>query len=293
MRLRTLLVLPGTLLLAPLASLAADNLPDGDMKIQGVFDSNLPGTERKHSLRFIFHPRIGDLHRYDYLRIPAGLRYGLSNRWELLGEVEGYFAHGLGDAGWFEEAGFSEVHFGTKYRLSHDVYGWDSAIGMDYSFPLGSPPTQITDGLRHLTPYVTFSRRLEAQPQWRLFWGVGADMVSTTGTPGRIRKNRFDDDSMNVTGGFVWEHGALNYTLEAGFATTRVFGGKPEDVFSLRPGIIWAVPTKLTTRVGGQWVLGFGLHSTFGPDGTDIGGSLKARVSVDFKRWLRRRREAP
>lgn len=269
---------------------AADNLSDGDLKVQGVFDSNLPGTERKHSLRFIFRPHVGDLHRYDYMRVPIGLRYGLSNRLELSGEVEGYFAHGLGDAGAFREAGFSEAHLGTKYRLHNTLYGWDSAIGLDYRTPLGRLPPQLTDGFRHLMSYVTFSRRLESLPHWRIFWSLGSDFVSDANIPGRFRKNQFSDDSINASGGFVWERGAFNYTIEAGYATTRVFGSDDEDVFALKPGILWAVPRRYTARVGGQWVLGLGLHSTYGPDGADVGGTLKARVSIDFKRWLRRHR---
>jgi hypothetical protein len=269
---------------------AAEAVPDADLKIQGVFESSLPGTERKHSLRLIFHPRIGDLTRYDYLRTPIGLRYGLNHQVEIVGEVEAYFAHGLGDVKWFSKAGFSEAHAGIKYRLNDALYGWESAVGVDYTVPLGSPPTEITDGLTHVSPFVTFSRRLQDHPQWRLFWSLNADWVSDTDIVGRIRENHFEDDSAGVTGGFVWERESFHYTLEAGFATTRIFGGDPVDVYTFRPGVIWVVPRKFTARVGGQWMLGVGLHSSYGPDGTDIGASLKARISIDFKRWLRNRK---
>ncbi len=289
MSLRHLLPSLVLLALATPSSRAADALVDDDLKIKGVFDSNLPGTERKHTLRIILHPRLGDLHRYNYMRVPMGLRYGLNNQWEVLGEVEGYFAHGLGDANWFSEAGFSDLHLGTKYRLARPVFGWDAAVGTDYSRTLGAPPPEITDGLNHLNTYATFSRRLESRPQWRIFWNIGTDFVEEAGVPGRVRNNRLNEDSLYASGGFVWEHGRWTYTIEAGLASTRPFGGD-DDVFSFKPGILFAVPRKYTERIGGQWLLGFGLHSSYGSDGVDIGGTMKARVSIDFKRWLRQRR---
>lgn len=269
------------------ASNAAEGLADDDLKIKGVFESNLPGTERKHSLRIIFHPRVGDLQRYNYMRVPMGLRYGLNNRWELLGEVEGYFSHGLREGSWLNEAGFSDLHLGTKYRLARPVFGWETAVGTDYSLTLGTPPPEITDGLNHLVTYATFSRRLENRPEWRVFWNVGTDFVEDAGVSGRVRQNHLADDALYVSGGFVWAHGRWTYTLEAGLASTRPFDGS-DDVYSLKPGILFAVPKKYTERIGGQWLLGFGLHSSYGPDGMDVGGTLKARVSIDIKRWLRR-----
>jgi len=287
-------ILPGLMLLALAApaSHGSEALADDDLKMKGVFESNLPGTERKHSLRVIFHPRIGDLQRYDHMRVPMGLRYGLNSQWELLGEVEGYFAHGLGKSSWFEDAGFSDLHLGTKYRIPRPISGWDTAVGLDYNLTLGTPPVEITDGLNHVNTYATFSRRLKGLPQWRIFWNVGTDMVEDAGVPGRLRDNRLGDDSVYASGGFVWDHGRWTYTVEVGIASTRPFGGS-DDVYSFKPGLLFAVPRKYTERIGGQWLLGVGLHSTYGPDGVDVGGTFKARVSIDLKRWLRRHRAKP
>ena len=53
---------------------------DDELRIRGIFDSALPGTERKNSLRLIVHPHFGDLHARDFLRVPLGLRYGVNER---------------------------------------------------------------------------------------------------------------------------------------------------------------------------------------------------------------------
>jgi hypothetical protein len=267
---------------------AQSGLEDDEMKIRGVFNSSLPGTQRKNSLRLTFHPRVGDVLKRDHVRVPLGLRYGLTKDWEIAGALEGYFSHGLGDAAWFDRSGLSKAGLSTKYRLGQvGQTDWDSAVGLDFSTPIGDPPSEITDGLRHYSPYVTFSRRLESDPRWRIFWNVGTDLVSATDIPGQLDKNELGADSASLTAGTVFDRGPWHYTLEAELTSTRPFGGPTQDVFALRPGLLWEVPERFTGRVGGKWVVGVGLRASFGPDGTDVGGSAKVRVNFDFKRWWR------
>ena len=267
-----------------------DTLPDDDLRIRGIFNSSLPGTEQKHGLRLLFHPHLGDLSRRDFLRIPLGLRYGLTQNWEVTGEAETYISHGLGDVPLGEKFGFSQVHLGTKYHIGGRLFdGWDVAVGADFTSPVGSPPREITDGLEHVAPFFTAARRWRDSPDIRVFWGMGADLVDRSSIPGKLSKNQLGDDSISLTGGTVWRRGPLNYTLEATYATTRSFGGHPEDVFTLRPAVLWEVPVGYTARFGGRWVVGLGLRATNGPDGTDFGASGKVRVNFDFKRWWRGR----
>lgn len=276
----------GGLFLLKAPVLAEEGLQDDEMKIRGVFNSSLPGTQRKNSLRLSFHPRVGDVLKRDHVRVPLGLRYGLTDRWEITGSIEGYFSHGLRDAAWFDRSGLSKTGLGTKYRLGQlGDSAWKGAVGLDFSTPIGDPPMEITDGLRHYAPYVTLSRRLEGDPRWRIFWNVGADLVSATDIPGRLDKNELGTDSLSLTAGTVFDRGPWHYTLEAELTSTRPFGGPAQEVFALRPGVLWEVPERFTGRVGGKWVFGVGLRTSFGPDGTDVGGSAKVRVNFDFKRW--------
>ena len=92
--------------------------PDEAVRIKGVFNSELPRTERKNFLRLIVRPHFGDFHRKDYLRVPVGVRYGLTQNWEVSTAFEGFFAHGLGDASPFSKYGLSAFQVGTKYRSS-------------------------------------------------------------------------------------------------------------------------------------------------------------------------------
>jgi len=271
---------------------ADTDVSDSALRIRGVFDAALPRTERKNSLRLIFHPHFGDLNRRDHLRIPLGLRYGLSDNWEVMGEVEGYVSHGLKGVAFGENLGFSQAHLGTKYRLGdRGLPGWDTAVGFDYSRPLGAPPLDVTDGLEHMSPFVTFARPWARNPDVRLFWGLGASLVNKTSVAGQLQKNQLGDDTANFSAGFVWHQGLYHYTLEAAWQTTDGIGGEQRgNVFTLRPAVVYELPPRFTPGGNGQWLLGLGLHGSHGPDGFDLGVAAKVRVNFDFKRLLGRSR---
>ena len=261
---------------------------DDELRIRGVFDSALPGTERKNSLRLIVHPHFGDLHQRDYLRMPLGLRYGVNERWEVTGEVEAFFAHGIGKVPFFAREGFSNVHAGTKYQLGEALLkGWETAVGIDWTRPVGSPPLDLTDGLQHVAAFTSFSHRLERNRDWRVFWSVGYDDVTATSVPGQIRRNDLGDDAVSMSGGVLHERGPATYTLEATWASTRVVGRLNQDVFTVRPGVVWVLPARYTFGSKGRWLLGGGLRLSRGPDGFDAGVNAKLRVNFDFKRLFR------
>lgn len=301
MRLRTLLprfFLPlGLAAAGPVTCLGeatadAPEVSDSALRIRGIFDAALPGTERKNSLRLIFHPHLGDLMKRDHLRTPLGLRYGLTRNWEVTGEVETYFSHGLKATGLGKNWGLSQMHLGTKYRLGdRRIGGWETALGFDYTRPLGAPPLEVTDGLEHFAPYVTFARPLPARPDMRVFWGVGADLVNRTDIPGELRRNQLGDDAARLSGGVVWHLGAYHYTLEMDWATTDGFGGPAKgNVINLRPAVVYELPPHLRFGAKGQWLVGLGLRATHGPDGMDYGASAKVRVNFDLKRLWRGRK---
>lgn len=298
-RLRLLLL---ALCLAPLGGWAVDEATvapaatqpsDDDLRIRGVFNSVLPKTEKKHALRLIVHPHLGDLTKRDHLRTALGFRYGITSRWEASAEVDGYFTHGLKRGGFFEESGFSTLRLGTKYLVG-DPFGvnWDTSVGLDWQRPMGAPPIDVTDGLRHLMPFITSAHALADHPGWRVFAGFGWDDVTQTTTRGALEQNELGDDSINFTGGVLWERGPLTYALEATFATTRFTAAVNRDVYALRPGIVWVLPAKYTFGSRGRWLLGTGLRLTHGPDGNDIGVNAKLRVNFDFKRLLGRKKGA-
>ncbi len=72
------------------ASAAQEPAPD-DMslrKINGVFDTDLPKTEKKGRIRLIVHPHLGDFTSRSYVRIPLGVRWGVNDHVEFTAMVE-------------------------------------------------------------------------------------------------------------------------------------------------------------------------------------------------------------
>lgn len=262
---------------------------DNDLQIKGVFNSVLPRTERKHALRFIMHPHLGDLTKRDHIRTALGFRYGLTSRWEATTEADAYFSHGLKGKAFFADSGFSTLHLGTKYQLGDPLgLGWDTSVGLNWQQPIGSPPTDVTDGLRHLAPFITSSHQLKRSPAWRVFAGFGWDDVTQTTTRGALEKNELGDNTIKFSGGVLLERGPRTYALEATYTTTRFVTGVNRDVYALRPSIVWVLPQKYTFGSKGKWLLGLGLRLTHGPDGNDVGLNAKLRVNFDFKRLLGR-----
>jgi hypothetical protein len=267
---------------------------DGEMRIRGIFESALPGTEGRKSLRLTVHPHLGDLRERDYLRTVLGFRYGLTTDWEVTVEADWYASHGMKEVAFLREQGFSSWHLGSKYRLGElGKSGWNYSVGADWVRPVGSPPPSVTDGLQHVAPYVTFSRQLKRWPDWRVFFGATYDFVAPTDIAGEFSKNQLTDDSAGVSGGLLWARGPVSYALECSYATMHVTVDSTRDIVTLRPGLVWVVPPAYTFGSRGKWLLGFALRISEGADGLDVGASAKVRVNFDFKRLLGRKATGP
>ena len=271
--------------LAPGSELRADPRGDEEIHIREVFTSHLPDTMQASTLRLSIHPHLGDFHRHDHLRLSGGIRYGLTSRWEAGVNTDLYFSHGLGDEKFFRNRGVSTLQPSTKVNLGGGILsGWDTAVGVELAFPVGRPPLELTDGLRHYGPWITFSRRIPWRRGLRIFWGAGFDFIKRTHVAGKIEKNVFRDDNVRLSAGAVLDRGRLHYSFEASVATTRGLGGPDRDVLTLRPGIIWEIPTKRDTPEKSNWIVGAAFSAGFGPDGNDVGTSVKFRYNLDLKR---------
>ena len=271
-------------------AIRADPRGDEETRIREVFSSHLPDTMRASALRLALHPHLGDFTRYDHLRVSTGLRYGVTANWEAGLYSDLYFSHGFGDVKSFTDFGVSSLQPSTKFNLGRNVIrGWDAAIGADLTFPVGRPPPELTDGLRHYEPWITVSRRLESRPAIRIFAGFGSDLVERTTRQGTYTKNQLRDSSLNANAGFVLDRGRLHYSFEASLASTRPLGSARDELLILRPGLVWEIPARHDPSGKTNWIVGGALNTSFGPDGTNIGGSVKVRFNFDLKRLLGRR----
>lgn len=262
---------------------------DDELLIPEVFQGHLPNTLEKHAVRLALNPHIGDIERKDHLRVTTGLRYGLTENWEISAASDLYFSHGYGNVRSFEKYGAANVRIGSKLNLGEPFFaGWKVGVGFDYIFPTGRPPAELTDGMRHFMPYVTFSHRLESHPDIRVFWGFRMDEMTATSIPGEFGKNAFHESSAGITGGWVIDRKNWHYTLEASYDTTRWLNHSSEDVYSIRPGVMWEIPKRHNRQIKSNWLIGLAVKSTFGPGGASLGASFRLRYSRDIKNLFRR-----
>lgn len=262
---------------------------DDDLVIEEVFQSHLPATLRKYGFRLSVHPHLGDWQNKDRMRVTTGLRYGLTDHCEVNASSNLYFSHGHGDLRAFDDYGAANLRVGVKFDLGQVLLkGWETGAGIDYEFPLGHPPPEMTDGLRHARPYTTFSHRLESHPNLRIFVGLHGDIITRTSLPGEFGKNSFHESSSGITGGWVIDRGNLHYTFEASFDSTRLFARTEEDLYTIRPGVIWEIPTRRDPQLMSHWLVGVSVNDTFGPGGNSMGASFKLRYSQDLKRKSQR-----
>jgi len=269
-------------------------LGDDELIIEEVFSSHLPTTLEKYGLRLSVHPHLGDWENKERMRLTTSLRYGLTDKCEISASSNLYFSHGHGYIRAFEEYGAANLKLGVKLDLGQPLFaGWETGVGVSYDFPTGSPAPELTDGLRHLRSHVTFSHRLESRPDWRIFIGARYDDVTTTTLPGEFAQNSFRENSGGLTGGFVVDRGNLHYTFEASCDSNRLGGGGHEEIYSIRPGVLWEIPRRRNRQLRSNWMVGFALNNTYGPGGNSLGASFRLRYTRDLKPLHHRLKAAP
>jgi hypothetical protein len=267
---------------------------DDELLLDQVFQSHLPNTLAAYALRLSVHPHLGDWEKKDHVRITTSLRYGLTKDCEISLSSNLYFSHGHGEVRAFDDYGAASLQPGFKLNLGQPLFsGWETGIGANYEFPVGHPVPELTDGLRHFRPYVTFSHRIVAHPDLRIFVGFRGDLISRTSLPGEFGKNAFRENSTGITGGWVIDRGNLHFTFEAAFDTTRLTSRTEEAIYSIRPGVIWEIPRLHNRQITSNWMVGVAVNDTFGPGGNSIGASFRLRYTSDLKSRFNRRPVRP
>lgn len=262
--------------------------PSGDReirKIEGIFGSDLPKTERKGSVRLILHPHFGDLTNRDYIRVLTGLRWGVNAHTELSTGVETFLDHGLKKTS--PGSGVGDLRFGGKYSFGEKILpGFDTSAGLNLFFPVGHPPDTMTNGHNAYSPFVVVGKKIARHPGLTLFLNTGVDFLRRTSIPGTFERNTPHSDSFSLTPGLVYDRYPYHYTLEFSYETTSLIGRGNQQFFTVRPGFAWDLPPGLRFGARGRVTVGLGVHVTFGPDGTTTGGGGKVRAEFGLRRWL-------
>lgn len=254
-------------------------------KISGIFDTDLPKTARKGSVRLLIHPHLGDFTSRNYVRVVPGIRWGVNDHVELSTLVEAYLDHHL--KGGSPGNGIGALQASAKYAFSQWLKpDYDSSIGINTRIPVGQPPLDLTDGYNHYTPYIVVSRKSPAIAGFTYFGNFTLDIMVKSSVSGVFRKNDPHSSSMIFGAGFVVDRFPYHYTLESGYQTTAVVGKDNQQFISIKPGFAWDLPRRLTFNSKGRWLIGVSFKVTLGPDGTRIDSGGKLRGEFNIRRWF-------
>ena len=261
-------------------------------KINGLFNIELPRLDPPGTFKLIFYPHIGDLIRRGYIRTDVGVRWALNDHFGIDSEVDTYANHGFRSTN--SGYGFGEVHSGAKYVFKEwPKSEYQTSIDLDVSLPVGHPPVDMTDGLRHYTPNVAIQYRPPAHPRWTAFAGANVDLVSTSNVVGTPPINTPRDDSLSFTSGAIYDMGQVKWTLQGTYTTTAVISNTTQNFYSVRPSFLWYAPKRFTFNSKTQWIFGLGANATWGPDGFHLGTSGRVRAEITLRQVMNNIRNGP
>lgn len=251
-----------------------DGLPD-------LLAERLPGFDRTGALRLYVRPHFGDLIHRDYLRVPFGGRAKLTENVESSAELQTYFTHGISDAAGY---GLSGLRLGAKceHVLPSLNDGAGLSLGLNYQTPLSRPPIDLTDGHRHVQPYVAATRPLV--PAWKLlgFASVGADLLDRTPMTAHFGRNQLHSNSLIFVAGAAREWPRFRASLTGTVMTSSLLSNENHHVYALRPEIVFPWKTKAEART--QLLFTVGGRTIWGPDGHEIGLSSSMRIELSLRR---------
>ncbi|MFA5058995.1 MAG: hypothetical protein WC485_12840 [Opitutaceae bacterium] len=259
-------------------------------RIPGLFEIDLPKTERMGVIQFSFQPHFRDLIDNSYLRIPLGLRWGVNDHFELNSDLDAY-----ADTGFRKSRsgyGLSELHFGAKYAWHEWLKPvWDTSVGFNSSIPVSRPPIELTDGHNHFTPFIVLGRQVDGVKGLSGFIHASVDFISKSSTPGNFAVNQPHSNSVTLAPGLLYDRKSWHYTLEVDCTTTSVVGQGNKNFLTIRPGVVWDLPKKLVFNAHGRWLAGFNVTATFGPDGNTFSTGGRFRGELNLTRLFRRDRQ--
>jgi hypothetical protein len=262
-----------SMLTAPREALVSfiDRLPD-------LVDLGLPEFAPEGAVRLYFRPRFGDLIHEDYFRLPVGARVKVSEHVEMSSELGSYITHGFGES---VGNGLYQFQIGVKReQASSPDAGW--SVGLDWVTPLSRPPIEITDGVRHTLPYVTFTRTIS--PRYGLvgFTTLGADILDHTSLRENFRENQLHDNSLVLTLGVAREWRRMHVILKVFDGNTAPLSKTSQNVFGFRPSI--GIPFLRRADGSPRATATFEGRTIWGPDGFETGITTSVRVDLRYRR---------
>jgi hypothetical protein len=258
---------------APATALAAflDRLP-------GLVDEGLPSFAPEGDFRLSLRPRFGDLLREDYFRLLIGARLKVKEQLEFSTELGTYFTHGMRDS---VGNGLYQFRLGSRYEFAYTPdSGW--SVGLDFRTPLSRPPYEITDGLRHTIPSVTYTRTVSVKHGLVGFATLEFDLLDHTALRENFSENQLHANSTVLTLGVARQWRRMHVILRVFDGNTAFWSNQSENVFGLRPSI--GIPFLRRTDGTPRATATFEGRAIWGPDGFETGVNTRIRLDLNYRR---------
>jgi len=257
---------------SPTDALAAflDRIPD-------LVDQGLPSFAPEGAFRLYVRPRFGDFLHENYFRFLVGARLKTSEQLEFNTEIGSYFTHGLRES---VGNGFYQFRIGARYELAYTPdSGW--SLGLDWITPLSRPPYEITDGLRHTLPSVTYTKTLSAKRGLVGFTTVSLDLLDHTSLPPNFDENQLRSNSVIFSVGVARQWRKMHLILRVYDATTYPFDDHHQNLIGLRPSI--GIPFLRRANGSPRATATFEGRGIWGPDGFEQGINTSIRLDLEYR----------
>lgn len=244
--------------------------------LEELLDMKLPKTQRMGELEISINPRLDDIVRHDYIRLPLRMKYGMTPNWELSFRLNDFLVNPFRGE---DRSGISDVSFGTKYRWKkYPIPYVDTATDFSVQIPTDNK-AYISDRYTHYRPQIIFSKIL---PQWhevQLSFAINLDILSSYPKNVENQDGTPRYDALGLVFGVLYTTPSQSYSLEAHWVTTEIDGGNQNTVYLL-PGFFWLISKKKYLKFPGTFRLGLGFR--IGINDTEDDFAFIARLDWDL-----------
>lgn len=246
----------------------------------------LPKTQQENELEITLNPRLDDLVRRDYVRIPFRIRYGITRNLEMSFRLTNFIDNPFrGDTG----TGLSDIFLGTKYQWKKILKPYvDSATAFSVLIPNDDRPG-MTEGHTHYQPQLIFSKILPNWQRVQLSLAIHMDILSSQPNFNDIPEGSPAYNSLGLFLGVVYFKPTYNYSFEIFWITTEIDRGDENPVY-ISPGLFWNIPKMRYPRLPGLLRLGLGLRLGVYDAPEDFAFIARLKWDIPIKKYLRGKR---
>lgn len=255
---------------------------EADARLQATefFNLKVPTEKLPKQVHLSFEPKIGDILRRDYIRLPLELTYTPLKDLQYTSGITPIIPNPFK---YQKNFGFGMLSNELRYDWHpKHLYFETILFGSGIDIPLGKVPIDLINGFTHIKPFVGLSKNLGSE-KWRLLIEVNEDVAA--------KWNHSADDSrkfnvLQYGPAIVFKPNEFSYfaqfALKQYTKTPKSFTGHLVQV-----GTLWDIPSARTEKWGlpGKWELSVALDSETNEfQESKLGVNTRVRWKFDLKK---------